>query len=67
MLVKELVLNSLEAFESFKIQYSYYHGKVKEMTLTKELYEKVADTEIDNYYLDIDKNKKPYISIKFKH
>ena len=66
MLVKELVLNSLEAFKSFKIQYSYCHGKVKELTLTKELYEKVADKEIDNYYLDLDENKKPYISLKLK-
>lgn len=67
MLLKELVLNSLESFNSFKIQYSYYQGKVKEMPLTKQLYEQLANAEIDNYYLDVDENKKPYISLKFKH
>ena len=67
MLLKELVLNSLESFESFKIQYSYYNGKVKEIPLTKELYLQLADAEIDSYYLDLDENKKPYISLKFKH
>lgn len=66
MLVKDLVLNSLETFESFKIQYSYCQGKIKELTLTKELYEKVADKEIDNYYLDLDENNQPYISLKLK-
>ena len=66
MLVKDLVLNSLEAFESFKIQYSYCQGKVKELTLTKELYEKVADKEIESYYLDMDGNNQPYISLKLK-
>ena len=67
MLLKDLVLNSLETFNSFKIQYSYYNGKVKELPLTKELYLQLADAEIDNFYLDIDENKKPYISLKFKH
>ena len=67
MLLKELVLNSLESFESFKIQYSYCHGKVKEIPLTKELYLQLANKEIDSYYLDLDENKKPYISLKFKH
>lgn len=67
MLLKDLVLNSLESFNSFKIQYTYYQGKVKEIPLTKQLYEQLADTEIDNYYLDVDENKKPYISLKFKH
>ena len=67
MLLKDLVLNSLESFNSFKIQYSYYNGKVKEIPLTKQLYEQLANKEIDNYYLDIDENKKPYISLKFKN
>jgi hypothetical protein len=67
MLLKDLVLNSLESFDSFKIQYSYYQGKVKELPLTKQLYEQLADTEIDHYYLDVDENKKPYISLKFKN
>ena len=67
MVVKDLVLNSLEAFESFKIQYSYCQGKVKELPLTKELYLQLADKEIDSYYLDLDENKKPYISLKLKN
>ena len=64
MTVKDLVLNSLEAFENFKIQYSYCQGRVKELTMTKELYLQIADKEIDNYYLDVDENKQPYISMK---
>lgn len=66
MTVKELVLNSLEAFESFKIQYSYYQGKIKEIPLTEKLYLQLADKEIDNYYLDTDSNNQPYISLKLK-
>lgn len=66
MTVKELVLNSLEAFDKFKIQYSYCHGKVKELTMNEELYLQVADKEIDSYYLDTDSNKQPYISLKLK-
>lgn len=66
MLVKELVLNSIESFEDFKIQYSYCQGKVKELTMTKELYLQIADKTIDYYYLDTDSNGKPYISIKLK-
>lgn len=64
MLLKELVLTSLESFENFKIQYSYCNGKVKELPLTKELYLQLADKEVDNYYLDVDENKQPYISLK---
>lgn len=64
MLLKDLVLTSLESFENFKLQYSYYNGKVKEIPLTKELYLQLADKEVDNYYLDVDENKQPYISLK---
>ena len=65
MLLKDLILNSLEPFESYKLQYSYYKGSVKEITLTKALFEKLADKEIDNFYLDINKSTlQPYISIK---
>lgn len=66
MVVKELVLNSLETLDKFKIQYTYYQGKVKELQMNKELYQQVADKEIDHYYLDIDENKQPYISLKLK-
>lgn len=64
MTVKELVLNGLEPFESYKIQHEYYEGKAKETTLTKELYLEIADKEIDSFYLDMDENKQPYISMK---
>lgn len=65
MLLKDLILNSLEPFESFKIQYSYYKGSVKEQPLTQALFEKLADNTIDNFYLDINKSTlQPYISIK---
>lgn len=66
MLVKDLVLNSLENFESFEIQKVYDNGKIKEVQLTEELYLQLADEEIDNYFLDIGKNSQPYISIKLK-
>lgn len=66
MVVKELVLTSLEDFGKFKLQYSYYNGKVKELTMTEELYLQVADKEIENYYLDVDENKQPYISLKLQ-
>lgn len=66
MVVKELVLTSLENLEKFKIQYSYYNGKVKELVMTEELYLQVADKEIDSYYLDVDENKQPYVSIKLQ-
>lgn len=66
MTVKELVLNSLEAFDKFKVQYSYCQGKVKELSMNEKLYLQVADKEIDSYYLDIDSNKQPYISLKLK-
>lgn len=66
MLVKELVLNSLESFEKYRIQYSYCQGKVKELIMNQDIYERVADDEIDYFYIDIDEHKKPYISLKLK-
>ena len=67
MLLKDLILNGLEPFESYKLQYSYYKGEIKEIELTKELYEKLADKPINTFYLDINKNTlKPYISIKME-
>ena len=67
MVLKELVLNGLESFDSYKIQYSYWQGKVKESTLTEKLYEQLADEPLDHFYLDKDENGKPYISIKMKN
>lgn len=67
MLLKELVLNGLENFDSYKIQYSYWQGKVKELPLTEKLYEQLADEELEHFYLDKDKDGVPYISIKMKN
>lgn len=67
MLLKELILNGLENFESYKLQYSYWQGSVKELNLTEELYEKLADKPIEHFYLDKDTDGKPYISIKMKN
>jgi hypothetical protein len=65
MLLKDLVLNGLEPFESFKIQYIGYKGEIVEKQLTQQLYERLADREVDNYYIDINKSTlAPYISIK---
>lgn len=58
MLLKELVLNSLEQFESFVV-----NGKV----LNQKAYEKLANEEIKNYYLDFDKeNNKPYMVVNLE-
>lgn len=48
MLLKELILNSLESFDSFILD---------NKPLTAKLYEQFADYEVKNYYLDIDKAK----------
>lgn len=66
MVLKELVLNGLESFDSYKFQYSYYKGEVKELAMTQELYEKFADHEIKHFYLNKDQDGKPYISIMLK-
>lgn len=66
MVLKELVLNGLENFDSYKFQYSYYKGEVKELTMTEELFEKFANHEIKHFYLDKDTDGKPYISIKME-
>jgi hypothetical protein len=55
MLLKELILQSLESFDSFMLD---------NKQLTKELYEQFADYEIKNYYLDINKtNNQPIIVV----
>lgn len=53
MTVKELVLNGLEKMESFEIDLGATTKK-----LNKELYETIADFEIESYYLSIDKETK---------
>ena len=58
MLLKELLFDSLESFESMHIDYGEY-TKV----LTNELFAMLADCEVVNYYLDI-KDNKPCMVIK---
>lgn len=58
MVLKELVLDSLESLEAFIV-----NGKV----LDDKLYGKLADKEVENYYLDFDKeNNKPYMVVKLE-
>lgn len=49
MCLNELVLTSIENFGSFVV-----NGR----TLTKELYEKLYQAEVEKFYLDFDNNKK---------
>ena len=44
--LKDLVLNSLESFEDFEVD---------EKPLTRKSYEKLADAEVENYYLEVNK------------
>lgn len=69
MTVNELVLTSLESFEdeSFVIQVKTTNGGIKEEVLTKKLYSNVYNYEVENYYLDVNKETgKPYISMKLE-
>lgn len=67
MLLKELILASLENIDNFKIQQQNYNGTLTESTLTNEKYLQLANEEIESYYLDTDENNKPYISIKLEN
>lgn len=58
MLLKELILTSLESYADFEV-----NGKI----LTKEAYLKLADKEVLNYYLDVNKNKNTaYMVVKLE-
>ena len=58
MILKELVLDSLEPLENFIV-----NGKA----LNGDLYGNLAYKEIENYYLGYDKeNNKPYMVVKLK-
>ena len=58
MLLKELILTSLEAFRNFEV-----NGKI----LTNEEYLKLADKEVENYYLDVNKkNNQAYMVVKLQ-
>lgn len=58
MVLKELVLDSLESLEAFIVD-----GKA----LDDKLYGKLANKEVKNYYLGLDKeNNKPYMVVKLE-
>ena len=58
MLLKELVLTSLESFGDFEV-----NGKI----LTNEEYLKLADKEVENYYLDVNKeNNQAFMVVKLE-
>lgn len=67
MLLKDIVLTSLENINNFKIQHHNYNGTITESTLTNEKYLQLANEEIESYFLDTDENNKPYISIKLQN
>ena len=66
MLLKELVLESLEPIGKFAIQKHTENGGMKEEKLTDETYERFADYEIAYYFLDVDENNVPYVSVKLE-
>ena len=55
MVLKELVLTSLDSFGDFTV-----NGKI----LDRENYLKLADKEVENFYLDVNENGQAYMSIK---
>ena len=58
MVLKELILQSLESFDAFC---------VNNKQLTNELYLQLADNEVIDYYLDINKsNNQPIMVINLE-
>ena len=57
MVLKELVLTSLDSFGDFTV-----NGKI----LDRENYLKLADKEVENFYLDVNENGQAYMSIKLE-
>lgn len=54
--LKDLVLNSLESFEDFEV-----NGK----TLNRESYLQLAEKEVENYYLEVNKEtNQAYMVVK---
>ena len=67
MTLNELVLTSLEGFESFAIATKTIEGKYRDVFLNDKLYEKLYDYEVEDYYLYINKKtNKPYIVVKLE-
>ena len=67
MTLNEFVLTSLEGFESFAIQEKTIEGKLRDRVLDAELYKKLEGYEVENYYLNINKQGLPYIVIKLEY
>ena len=58
MILKELVLTSLESFADFEV-----NGK----PLTRGSYEKLADKEVESFYLEVNKESgQPYMVVKLE-
>ena len=58
MLLKELVLTSLDSFSDFTV-----NGK----TLDRESYLKLADRTVENFYMDVNnENGQAYMSVKLE-
>lgn len=58
MLLKELVLTSLDSFGDFEVD-----GKI----LDRESYLKLADKEVENYYMDVNKETgQAYMVVKLE-
>ena len=58
MVLKELILNSLESFEDFEV-----NGK----PLDRGSYLKLADKEVENFYLEVNKESgQPYMVVKLE-
>lgn len=57
MLLKELVLTSLDSFGDFMV-----NGKI----LDRESYLKLADRTVENFYMDVNENGQAYMSVKLE-
>lgn len=57
MVLKELVLTSLDSFGDFTV-----NGKV----LDRDMYLMLADREVENFYMDVNENGQAYMSVKLE-
>lgn len=57
MLLKELVLTSLDSFGDFEV-----NGKI----LDRDSYLKLADRTVENFYMDVNENGQAYMSVKLE-
>lgn len=57
MLLKELVLTSLDSFGDFVV-----NGKI----LDRDSYLMLADRTVENFYMDVNENGQAYMSVKLE-